>query len=426
MTEMHHLKARHFLASHLCAFLLARSYTRWTMGAQIGMLNSILLCALLALCSALVSYLRKPEQGNALTRTPAASNTLHSLPTELILLIAGFLRPVDLHCLSLCSRWTSMVLDGQRRKLRYRIDCERCPLLYRLDRDLLDRFVCHECYSLHEYDASRDFDLPHPFDFRPTHPCLMHMSEHHKLLLYEGDLYLTAPRFYFLHLQLAMKRFHCGPAAGISSDSLFIIQVSQTKSATTLLCREALVCCQPPALQLRVQDIILFHGDQEISEKTVGGFIICHHQRNPKLVLLMQRLKPLFAEGKDAISTGLCSKCNTEYQVELHSIQEDAIRKESAFVITRWIDLGSGIEPIDPRWTVHAKWIPKGYPTSLDLNPMRHNPRAVFEEACAKRNSLDHLRSRNLSYLDHQNYKKVMKRWWSWGSHWYLWQKNVS
>lgn len=142
------------------------------------------------------------------------------------------------------------------------------------------------------------------------------------------------------------------------------------------------------------------------------------------LLVLMRRLSgEFFATRKGVEFSDVCDECNSDYQVELR-----AFNGELAFIITRWIDLGSGIEPIDPRWTVHAQWIPKGkfYRTSLDPSDKNHSPRAVFEDACGTRNSLDCLRSRNLAYLKDGNYKKIMKRRWFSGSRWFLWQKNLS
>lgn len=284
----------------------------------------------------------------------------------------------------------------------------------------VDRFFCHRCFLLHRYDESRDFHLPHPWDFRPSHPCVMDPSERHKLLLHKKGSDHVDYRFYFLHLQLAMKRFYYGPAAGISTDSLFAVEVNRTTWTTTLFCCEARICCQPPALHLRVQDMILFHGDQEIKwcGDTVDHFLICHHQNK---AMMQELATQFFAEKKDVTSSGLCQKCNTAYQIELR-----ASGRELAFVITRWIDLGSGDSPIDGRWNVHAQMLSTVCRTSLDLSDMDHSPRAVLEEACGERNSLNYLRSRNLAYLQHENYKKVMKRQWFSGSRWYLCQKDVS
>lgn len=377
--------------------------------------------ALRGLFTTLISYIwrAEPEPRHALVR--GASNTLNGLPAELILSISTFLKPIDLLCFSLCSRWISTVLDGQRRKLRYAP--ERFQLLLRLDRDLPDQFVCHECYLLHKYNESRDFRLPHPFDFRPQYQCITR-DKHHKLLLHQTDSGHVTYEFYFIHLQLAMKRFYYGPVAGISTDSLFTVEVAQSIRTTTLFCCEARICCQPPALHLRVQDILLFHNNDEMKwweEPTVRNLLICHHQSHGKLFALMIDLSvKFFRAKKDVEFSNLCDKCNTEYQVELR-----AFNGKLAVIITRWIDLGRGIKPIDSRWTVHAQWIPKNYCTSLEPNDMSHSPRAAFEDACGERNSLDYLRSRNLAYLKDRNYEKIMKQRLFSGSRWFLWQKDV-
>lgn len=401
-------------------------------GHFIALFLPLLIVLVIALFSALVSHiLRANEPKHALVPVRGASNTLTGLPAELILLISESLEPVDQICFSLCSRWISMVLDGQRRNVRYHISRERLPLLWRLDRDLPDQFVCYECYLLHKYDESLDFCLPHPFDFRYCHPCLQdNLSWQRELLLHQR--YPDHPsirnhiayRFYFVHLQLAMKRFYCGPAAGISTDSLFSMEVTPTSWITTLFSCEARICCQPPALQLRVQDIVLFHSDQKIKwcEDTLGYLLVCRHQQNDELVSMMKQLaNQFFAENKDSYFSNRCRTCNTDYQVELRVFHGGL-----AFVITRWIDLGSGMNPYDPRWSVHARLIPNKFRKSLDPEHMLHSPRAVFESACGERNSLDHLRSCNLAHLNNGHYKKVMKRGWLFDSRWYLWQKALS
>lgn len=208
----------------------------------------------------------QPLPKHALVPARGASNTLTGLPAELILLITKSLQPVDLLCFSLCSRWVSMVLVDQRRNPEYRISSLKIPLVYRLNRDLPDHFICHMCLSLHKHDESQDFRLPHPFDFRSCHPCFMpgSTSGYYELLLYKKGSEHVVYRLFHAHLQLAMKRFHWGPAAGISTDSLFTVEVTRKTWTTTLFSLEAQICCQPAALQLRVQDIILFHSDQDI------------------------------------------------------------------------------------------------------------------------------------------------------------------
>lgn len=120
----------------------------------------------------------------------------------------------------------------------------------------------------------------------------------------------------------------------------------------------------------------------------MSSLMFCHHTRNSFLLLAMQRLTERFfaAREEQVNSLDRCDECNTAYQLELRAIRSN----ELAVVITRWIDLGSDIEPVDPRWTVHAKWIPPGYCASSNPSDVDHNPRSVFEEAFGGRNSSDY------------------------------------
>lgn len=168
--------------------------------------------------------------------------TLAGLPPGLISFIAEVLAPEDQACLSLCNHQLSTALEPQRSHLRSEnkgrwLSTEqeqvRMAILHRLERDLPNYFACHCCFLLHKYDGSQylgpcqlvsrryDSELPCLASDRDTTALGVEISS----LSFSNYYY-----FSFIHVKLAMRRFHYGPSAGISSDSLLYTQVHNTYS----------------------------------------------------------------------------------------------------------------------------------------------------------------------------------------------------
>lgn len=99
------------------------------------------------------------------------------------------------------------------------------------------------------------------------------------------------------------------------------------------------------------------------------------------------------------LSAALCRICMTDYQIELAKVDS-----KSALIITRWINLGLGLSQQDLLWKAHA--LPYGLTSSGSLDDYEFSPRSCFEHAASQ--SLEDLRTRNLSYLHDQQYKYVM------------------
>lgn len=148
----------------------------------------------------------------------------------------------------------------------------------------------------------------------------------------------------------------------------------------------------------------------------MDAFRICWHEPNGSLVSLMKGLEEVFfGEEEEAaiFLTNSCNRCNTHYQIEL-----SAFGGQHAFVITRWIDLGSADTSTLPRWMIHTAR--EEHTWDLSPNDMQVNPRLAFEEASASYKSLDDLRSRNLAFLRGRKYRRVMKRTSMFSSVWSL------
>lgn len=148
---------------------------------------------------------------------------------------------------------------------------KKLPVLRRLERDLPKYFVCYICHILHKYDGSECFALSGSVYYQRKCPlrCLPKLKED------SGDLELSdqdpiwfhvCRTFYFIHLQLAMRRFYHSEKFGISTESLSYAQVrthpgpSSCPEITSLFSTDAQICPKTPGLCLRTQQIMFVHG----------------------------------------------------------------------------------------------------------------------------------------------------------------------
>lgn len=238
-------------------------------------------------------------------------------------------------------------------------------------------------------------------------------------------------RFHFTHLQLAMRRFYRGPKYGVSTDSLFYIEVitfpcrdtvspPQEGSAskpektispgtqTALTSFDARICPAAPSLCLRMQ-VWSVAKRQDVSalspEKDLVGF--CRHADLPSTSDHVRRHVSAYQSGSpEAAEYGKCIECITAWRIEVR----DFGAQEVSLIMTRWIDLGPGLIPQDPRWRSHIK-VGLWDGTAEDNAA---SPRLRFETGLAdgERNNLsdEGLYSHNASLLKGRKYMDVMER----------------
>ncbi|CAI7642561.1 unnamed protein product [Penicillium glandicola] len=100
-----------------------------------------------------------------------------------------------------------------------------------------------------------------------------------------------------------------------------------------------------------------------------------------------------------------CEDCNTDYEIELFGNQPNG---HLTVAMTRYINLGPGLSPDDPRWKVHTSpgW-DEPEVCKLDSEYMNSSPRFTFNALTDT--SLEDLTSRNLSYLEDERYRNMME-----------------
>ena len=351
-------------------------------------------------------------------RDTASASPL-SLPLELLLIIVLELELADAANFAFINRRLSMLLGPTywpclRTDVARPRDRER--FLNSFARDLPSWFYCHSCSYLHRLDR---VSPPGPFD-KPSKPlwCSQDISQD----IFEGCLYPCgfdqAPfpyyRILFRHLQLVMRRHHLGPSYGISTDELAFVQVNELDESglrgqeMALLSVEARVCTEPARLCLRVQRWAVLHThvlELAVERAKRVGMCVHHNAEEGEMCqLVISSLDEYLtrSEGLREPKRRICRRCNFEYQLEVLDTGSDGL----AIVITKWLDLGSGLTPLDRKWRF--------------LTSLSQENDGTDHVGDAERCRLDYEKEegleqhaitlRNASYLSKRKYRKTMNK----------------
>ncbi|KAJ5621975.1 hypothetical protein N7528_005207 [Penicillium herquei] len=351
-------------------------------------------------------------------------NKLSALPLELFFQISDFLSPVDLTCLSVCEYqffcWLSMRYHG----LPHLVADEKLLLLIRLERDIPEYFACYVCKRLHRYDGSESFGLSGmahrkvsrlPCDDK-TYELEAELGESMGMGLRTHTAFEhSRNRLSYHQLKLAMRRFNYGATAGISTESLSYTQVLLYGShrlnpwdmttyfvppITTLFSIEGQICLEPLGLYIRMQDIMLLQtwDDSKVDpkENPMRLYEICCHTALLSRQYDLDRLH----DGEKPDFTYTCPRCQTECVIEIFEFNS-----QTALLMTRWMNLGLGLDHRDPLWSIHAWRSSKSLtPRQLPKSMMIKSPRLCFESTASE--TFQEVRFRNLSYLRGKQYRK--------------------
>ena len=212
-----------------------------------------------------------------------------------------------------------------------------------------------------------------------------------------------------------MLRHYLGPGPGISTDQLSFMQVNESGESepggrtTTLISMEARVCAEPARLCLRLQTRTVLHTRvSDLALERSKCVWVCHH-----LIAEEGEMFQLIESSLNEYSTGSerqrepkcyrCRHCKFVFQLEI----SDTVSVCLAIVITKWLDLGSGLTPIDPKWRVLTAAVPDGDNGNEQASEAKkckmdfEKDEGIMQQAITLRNA---------SYLSDQRYKDTMSK----------------
>ncbi|KAL4762778.1 uncharacterized protein BDW70DRAFT_158385 [Aspergillus foveolatus] len=284
------------------------------------------------------------------------------LPPELVFCITDSLDEPDTVCLALCSHHLLAVISKSNPPALFPRTRSRLKafVLTRIARDIPGMFCCHRCAKsqriadvTHPASSQTDRHNPCPDVFKPgmdnvLGPLWMFFSVHCAgVTLYD---------FRHCRLSAAMKNHYHGPEhqEGVTADSLAYTEVSRNlllnPAVTTLLSVEGRVCpldeagdgASTSSLVLQVQSLALFHDslDMDTVISGVSHVPICPHGQIRHVIAdtASARACGLYFNKSELIKHMCCWTCGVEF------------RLNTAVVVTKWAELGAGLDMEDPKW----------------------------------------------------------------------------
>ncbi|UDD65901.1 hypothetical protein AFCA_013063 [Aspergillus flavus] len=149
-----------------------------------------------------------------------------------------------------------------------------------------------------------------------------------------------------------MKRHHCGPEHGISTDSLAYVEIQLLQNSITTLVSFDVQVVRASSLCLRTQTWILA---KELPSKLVEGKWICAHisMGDHHILQIVRAAWDAAIKSspgrRPALDTYRCVTCGLDYEIDATTCGTAGI----SLIVTKWLDLGPGLDPTDVRWTRH-------------------------------------------------------------------------
>lgn len=364
-------------------------------------------------------------------RPVSSATALEKLPTELLLSIVDFLPLNNAASLALGSHALLQKL-GKRYFHALRRNAEhneqRALFLQSLSRDHARFFFCAFCSTFH---SSKRVSTFAPFQ-RPWPRCVTCDSAYNHMLgipVY-GDnesMYQLS----FLHIQLGMKRYRCGPEHGRDVEELFHLEVfapeGDPKSKKTISLSSVEYRIVSNELFIRRQHVLVVpsrHRDDIFTDKVESSTCArpCRHLsmtinpfRQNLESLLFEHLAREEGHSEFASSFDIhCDQCGTEIHTEVSNWLSSGL----ALVITTWLNLGSGLTVHDPRWRKLVEFedryvaIPEVEPGSVQLAFERSLPLLLAqprEQVFVTLLPVQSLTRRNLSFLKNEIYTRDLR-----------------
>jgi hypothetical protein len=264
---------------------------------------------------------------------------------------------------------------------------ERLDFLPLLDKELPNHLLCFDC-GVYHLRTQRGQEMLRPLNvFNPLYKC-PNLQNPNKI---NPRIRITFGRALpFTFVQLVMRAHNYAPQYGLTFDSLSRRYKDKEETASTwshqtrftvvnghLLMRVTSQCFAPPALPPAGERHLLYSR-----EDFVPYFSVCPHWRDgvllPNVKCALHHIpKPLEGSGVNRVANEVklhfnptspivvlcqdcrpmrrCPECATEYLIEVKMAEDKSDpdpRKlfKQALTVTRWSDLGDGIDPRSGEW----------------------------------------------------------------------------
>ncbi len=289
-------------------------------------------------------------------KTPATSGPFDNLPLEITQHIASCLPVSAAAAFALCNHYLCQAV-GTQYWMSLREPCEKeewQAFLQLLDRDMPDHLFCHRCARLH----------------LPTRPG-MDEWKHSELTnrrwerqCFKEDSRARAHDYFpvsfgFEHIQMAMKFHRLKLDVKKYLGALACVK-KKTSKLPNLEMFEARIVSDEMITRTQHWSLMPVGQVCEWSQASYPCLRVCPHldsfaspgRGNILPYLLYCRVEHI-RKGQNpcGVCTGLkqCQYCPTEMQIDVKVFEGRGI----ALVVTKWLAVGTGMSPSDPKWRSH-------------------------------------------------------------------------
>lgn len=295
----------------------------------------------------------RPDTAAEAEEEPIAS-PLFRLPPEIILLIANMLPTPSIACLALSSRRMYYTLGSDSWKsLKTETPDVLSALLSLLAKDLPEHFICQVCTRIHRTSV---INWPRNIDYRRRPPCAGDIFGY-------NNLFFSRFRINFPHIQLAIRQHLHGTDIGFPLEAFQIVEVEHDvkKQKVALLSADAQIVSNELLMRSQTWTLLPQSRLEEFIDNLAKDSLstdICIHTRigackeNRVSNLVRSRLDPRtapWARGKRLEQTLQCSYCYMDFVFGVLDFGERGL----AVVVTKWVNLGAGLDIEDAKWKSH-------------------------------------------------------------------------
>ncbi|PIG84241.1 F-box domain protein [Aspergillus arachidicola] len=200
------------------------------------------------------------------------------------------------------------------------------------------------------------------------------------------------------------EHIHCH----VCSDSLAYVEIQLLQNSITTLVSFDVQIVRASSLCLRIQTWILA---KELPSKLVEEKWICVHisMGDPHILEIVRAAWDSAMESspgrRPVLDTYRCVACRLDYQIDATTCGTAGI----ALIVTKWLDLGPGLDPTDVRWTRHL--IGSLSLRMQEMATLNSDVRSQFERETVF--PLDDLTGRNRSLLEDRGYVRKTDWWYN-------------
>ncbi|KAF5873389.1 putative f-box domain protein [Botrytis fragariae] len=281
----------------------------------------------------------------------STSSALLPLPAEIIRMIAGLLPDNYAACLTLCSRSMREILGDRCLKAMKNPPPQTFNFMRKVEmnfvallaKDLPQHFACFECARIH-----RARTIKWPNNITDRLGCVQCTRSRQNIYCLK---FLSPFEIHFPQVYLATKQHRSGIDIGFPLEAFRHQEVThdQSTNITSLLSVDARFVSNELLLRSQIWILVPQSRKDRTNENLGHGGLstrVCKHSERYSLEFMVSEL---VRSTSSRTRTAQCHQCWMDLGIRRKHCGDAG----TAIIITKWINLGAGLDPNDGKWQSH-------------------------------------------------------------------------